>query len=67
MVIKGRQRVYLITLRVNDLISGFTSVELLYWDQAGQSVLIFEFKDSAAPNVDGASDSANGWTSFSSR
>jgi VCBS repeat-containing protein len=52
-------------VEVNDLISGFTSVELLYWDQAGQSVLIFEFKDSAAPNVDGASGSANGWTSFS--
>ena len=31
-------------VEVSDLISGFTNVELLYWDQQGQSVLQFEYK-----------------------
>ena len=52
-------------VEINDLISGFTSVELLYWDQAGQSILVLEYKDSAAPNVNGAPNAGAGWTSFS--
>ena len=52
-------------VEVNDLISGFTSVELLYWDQGGVSQLRFEYKDTSAPNVNGASSAETGWASFS--
>jgi VCBS repeat-containing protein len=31
-------------VEVNDLISGFTSIELLYWEQGGNANLQFEFK-----------------------
>ena len=42
-------------VEVSDLISGFTTIELLYWDQGGVSNLKFEFKLA----------SSNTWVSFS--
>jgi VCBS repeat-containing protein len=52
-------------VEINDLISGFTSVELLYWDQGGVSQLRFEYKETAAPNVNAPNSPSTGWASFS--
>jgi VCBS repeat-containing protein len=52
-------------VEINDLISGFTGVELLYWDQGGVSQLRFEYKESAAPNVNTPNSPSTGWASFS--
>jgi VCBS repeat-containing protein len=35
-------------VEVSDLISGLTSIELLYWEQGGNAVLQFEFKPSSS-------------------